>query len=38
LLVGDDEVGTSDGEIAVVGYYSNGTLRIDPATAAADAS
>ena len=38
LLVGDGEVRTSDGEVAVVGYYSNGTLRIDPAAAAADAS
>jgi hypothetical protein len=38
LLVGDDEVRTSDGEVAVVGYYSNGTLRIDPAAASADAS
>ena len=31
LLVGDGEVRTSDGEVAVVGYYSDGTLRIDPA-------
>jgi hypothetical protein len=38
LLVGDGEVKTSDGEVAVVGYYSNGTLRIDPAAAASDAS
>jgi hypothetical protein len=38
LLVGDGEVRTSDGEVAVVGYYSDGTLRIDPAAAAADAS
>jgi hypothetical protein len=38
LLVGDGDVRTSDGEVAVVGYYSNGTLRIDPAAAAADAS
>ena len=38
LLVGDGEVRTSDGEVAVAGYYSNGTLRIDPAAAAADAS
>jgi hypothetical protein len=33
LLVGDGEVRTSDGEVAVVGYYSDGTLRIDPAAA-----
>jgi hypothetical protein len=38
LLVGDGDVRTSDGEVAVVGYYSNGTLRIDPAAAEADAS
>ena len=38
LLVGDGEVRTSDGEVAVVGYYTNGTLRIDPAAASADAS
>jgi hypothetical protein len=38
LLVGDGEVRTSDGEVAVVGYYSDGTLRIDPAAAGADAS
>ncbi len=38
MLVGDGEVRTSDGEVAVVGYYSNGTLRIDPSAAAADAS
>ncbi len=38
LLVGDGEVRTSEGEVAVVGYYSSGTLRIDPAAAAADAS
>jgi hypothetical protein len=38
LLVGDGEVRTSEGEVAIVGYYSNGTLRIDPAAAAADAS
>ncbi|HUP17265.1 MAG TPA: hypothetical protein VM848_14590 [Acidimicrobiia bacterium] len=38
LLVGDGEVRTSDGEVAVVGYYSNGTLRIDPAAATADTS
>jgi len=33
LLVGDGEVRTSDGEVAVVGYYSDGTLRIDPTAA-----
>lgn len=38
LLVGDGEVRTSDGEVSVVGYYSDGTLRIDPEAAAADAS
>ena len=38
LLVGEGEVRTSDGEVAVVGYYSNGSLRIDPAAAAGDAS
>jgi hypothetical protein len=38
LLVGDGEVRTSDGEVAVSGYYSDGILRIDPAAAAADAS
>ena len=38
LLVGEDDVRTSDGEVDVVGYYSNGTLRVDPSAAAADAS
>ena len=38
LLVGDGDVRTSDGEIDIVGYYSNGTLRVDPAAAAADTS
>ena len=38
LLLGDGEVRTSEGEVAVVGYYTNGTLRIDPAAAGADAS
>ena len=33
LLVGDGEVRTSDGEVAIVGYYSDGTLRIDPSAA-----
>jgi hypothetical protein len=38
LLVGDGDVRTSEGEIDIVGYYSNGTLRVDPSAAAADAS
>jgi hypothetical protein len=38
LLVGDGEVKTSEGEVDVVGYYTNGTLRIDPSAAGADAS
>jgi hypothetical protein len=38
LLVGDGEVRTSEGEVDIVGYYSNGTLRVDPSAAAADAS
>ena len=38
LLVGDGEVRISEGEIDVVGFYSDGNLRIDPAAAAADAS
>ena len=38
LLVGDGEVRISDGEVDVVGFYSDGNLRIDPAAAAADAS
>jgi len=38
LLVGDGEVRTSEGEVDIVVYYSNGTLRVDPSAAAADAS
>ena len=38
LLVGDGEVRISDGEVDVVGFYSDGNLRIDPGAAAADAS
>ena len=38
LLLGDGEVKTSAGEIDVVGYYTNGNLRIDPSAAGADAS
>ncbi|MGH8928651.1 MAG: hypothetical protein ACRDWH_09895, partial [Acidimicrobiia bacterium] len=38
LIVGDGEVRTSDGEVTVVGYYSDGNLRIDPSAASADAS
>jgi len=38
LLVGDGEVRTSNGEVDLVGFYSNGSLRIDPAAANADAS
>ena len=38
LLVGDDEVRISEGEVDVVGFYSDGNLRIDPAAAGADAS
>ena len=38
LLVGDDEVRTSEGEVNIPGFYSNGNLRVDPAAAEADAS
>jgi hypothetical protein len=38
LLVGDGDVKTSDGEVNIVGFYSNGNLRVDPAAAGADAS
>ena len=38
LIVGEGDVRTSEGEVAIVGYYSDGTLRVDPAAAAADAS
>ena len=33
LLVGDGEVRTSDGEVAVLGFYTDGNLRVDPAAA-----
>ena len=38
LIVGDGDVRTSEGEVDLFGYYSNGTLRVDPSAAAADAS
>lgn len=38
LIVGDGDVRTSEGEVDIFGYYSNGTLRVDPSAAAADAS
>lgn len=38
LLMGDGDVRTSEGEVGIVGYYSDGTLRVDPSAAAADAS
>jgi hypothetical protein len=38
LLVGDGDVRTSEGEVDIVGYYSNGALRVDPSAAAADSS
>lgn len=38
LLSGEGEVRMSEGEVTLVGYYSDGALTVDPGAAGADAS